>query len=287
MELVGPEIQQIAKKNGAAYVIIVYRSIGNHCNQLFQYAHYSAFCRKHGVRFVPLFIGPLTSDFQRLGTEHGLANARLWYPLLSYAVKFLVKLGALKPWGFDSPEAVRGFLNDFSPAKTYLVSGWEFKFDDLLEEYRDTFKELFELNGAAHSSPTNSKTLGIHIRRGDYRFFEGGKYYFSDETYKNIILRAQKVFKGKIERVVVFTNDPDIDRGAYTQIQNVEFSATSSKPYVHDLEAMSRCGWLIGPPSTFTMWASYVGKVPLYLARGPLAAFGEDDFKIYPFRSGE
>ena len=33
---------------------------------------------------------------------------------------------------------------------------------------------------------------------------------------------------------------------------------------IEDLYALARCDYLIGPPSTFSAWASFYGKVPLY-----------------------
>jgi hypothetical protein len=32
---------------------------------------------------------------------------------------------------------------------------------------------------------------------------------------------------------------------------------------IEDIYAFARCDYLIGPPSTFTMWASFYGNVPL------------------------
>ena len=34
-----------------------------------------------------------------------------------------------------------------------------------------------------------------------------------------------------------------------------------------DLYALSRCDYIIGPPSTFSQWASYYGHVPLRFLR--------------------
>ena len=38
---------------------------------------------------------------------------------------------------------------------------------------------------------------------------------------------------------------------------------------VEDLYSFARCDYLIGPPSTYTMWASYYGGVPLCLITHP------------------
>ena len=54
----------------------------------------------------------------------------------------------------------------------------------------------------------------------------------------------------------------------------------SSGVAVEDLYALAGCDLLIGPPSTFTQWASFYGKVPLYHAWSPDAAPTRDDFAV-------
>lgn len=44
---------------------------------------------------------------------------------------------------------------------------------------------------------------------------------------------------------------------------------------------MSQCDYLIGPPSTFTGWASYIGNVPLKYIESKNIDFTLEDFKIY------
>jgi len=34
--------------------------------------------------------------------------------------------------------------------------------------------------------------------------------------------------------------------------------------FIEDLYTLASCDYIIGPPSTFTMWASFYGRVPLY-----------------------
>ena len=42
---------------------------------------------------------------------------------------------------------------------------------------------------------------------------------------------------------------------------------------------MSQCDYLMGPPSTFTMWASFMGKVPLGIIRDRSQTLSMADFK--------
>ena len=46
-----------------------------------------------------------------------------------------------------------------------------------------------------------------------------------------------------------------------------------------DLYGLSCCDYLMGPPSTFSQWASFYGKVPLKLLYSPNETFSLQDFK--------
>ena len=39
-------------------------------------------------------------------------------------------------------------------------------------------------------------------------------------------------------------------------------------PAVHDLHTLAACDYLIGPPSTFSQWASFSGNTPLLHLEG-------------------
>ena len=58
-------------------------------------------------------------------------------------------------------------------------------------------------------SRPNSIKLGVHVRRGDYKTWQGGKYYYSDEQYADVILRFASLHKDKDLTVFVCGNAPD------------------------------------------------------------------------------
>jgi hypothetical protein len=47
-----------------------------------------------------------------------------------------------------------------------------------------------------------------------------------------------------------------------------------------DLFALASCDYIIGPPSTFTMWASFFGNVPLFMINDPWVPLRLDCFAI-------
>jgi len=50
---------------------------------------------------------------------------------------------------------------------------------------------------------------------------------------------------------------------------------------IEDMYAFARCDYLIGPPSTFTLWASFYGCVPLNLIRSSDQRQALADFRVH------
>jgi hypothetical protein len=49
-----------------------------------------------------------------------------------------------------------------------------------------------------------------------------------------------------------------------------------------DLHLLSQCDYLIGPPSSYSAWASYRGRVPLLFVRTAEQRFDLGDFAVRP-----
>lgn len=100
--------------------------------------------------------------------------------------------------------------------------------------------------------------VGVHVRRGDYRDFIGGRFYFSDNEYSEIMDRIVEMYPDKTIYFFVASNEkvPHFSRFNYV-ITEGSFTAA------HDLYGLSICDFIIGPISTFSRWASFVGDVPL------------------------
>ena len=44
--------------------------------------------------------------------------------------------------------------------------------------------------------------------------------------------------------------------------------------------SLAECDYIVGPPSTFSTWASFYGNVPIYRITDPSAEFSIADFKV-------
>jgi hypothetical protein len=102
--------------------------------------------------------------------------------------------------------------------------------------------------------------IGVHIRGGDYKRWMDGKYFFHDDVYKRYIEMIQNYIENKYKQECVFI----IFSNEETSFKTVKNMYVSNNDWYIDHHAMSLCDFLFGPPSTFTMWAAFMGKIPYH-----------------------
>ncbi len=102
--------------------------------------------------------------------------------------------------------------------------------------------------------------IGIHIRRGDYQTWLDGRYYFSIETYKEFMHQVEQVYSDKKVCFYIASNEK-IPTDSFDGFSCISINGANAAT---DLYALSLCDRLIGPPSTFSRWASFMNRVPLY-----------------------
>lgn len=117
--------------------------------------------------------------------------------------------------------------------------------------------------------------VGIHIRRGDYKYYQEGKYYFSIQQYVDIMHGF--VDNCCNDKVVVFfiSSNEKIDLTVFNDLK--VFQIGDSSP-VKDLVGLSMCDYIIGPPSTYSAWASIYHDVQLYWIENPKKNIIKSDF---------
>jgi hypothetical protein len=112
----------------------------------------------------------------------------------------------------------------------------------------------------------SGKVLGVHIRRGDYRVFKNGKYFFEDVTYVDYI-RMVQLNDPEYKTILILSNEIESVNRDLFNFDNIYFVHGNE---FEDYFVMAHCDLLIGPPSTFTYWANYIG-------RGTLVYMESDD----------
>lgn len=146
------------------------------------------------------------------------------------------------------PEAIGSRNRCFRLPGLMIVHGWtELRNFEAMKQFGDDIRGFFK-------SPCNlilprargEIVVGIHKRRGDYRMWRSGIYCYGDDVYGRVMGEMRKVLGAEREvRFEIFSDEE------------------SRRSPEDDQHLMSQCDYLIGPPSTFSTWASFMGRVPL------------------------
>lgn len=164
-------------------------------------------------------------------------------------------------------------LDELRSRKRIAVDGWHFRFPDLFLSNKKEIKEMFAikseyLNEIKPYMDDRLKkadiSLGVHIRRGDYKTWMGGKYYFSDDVYINHIRQFMKLFPDKKVAVFICTNDRKLDIKKYKELLKEGDIYLPNGNEIEDLYVLSQCNYLLGVKSTFSLMASFYNDRPFY-----------------------
>ena len=124
--------------------------------------------------------------------------------------------------------------------------------------------------------------IGVHIRRGDYATWNEGKFFYSLEEYHTFMLRLQKFYKDKKIAFFISSNE-DFPLDIFNDCQCYRFNQEPSGAIL-DLYTLSICDRIIGPFSSYSRWASFIGEVPLCFLESKEQDFSEECFsKIVDF----
>ncbi len=130
--------------------------------------------------------------------------------------------------------------------------------------------------------------VGVHIRHGDYKTFYGGRYYYTFEEFHHFMLQIKNMHNEKHVAFFISSNEAfnvDIFNGCKCYRFEKEPSGD-----ILDLHTLSLCDLIIGPWSTYSRWASFIGEVPLCFIKNKDQVLSKDNFSIvsdfYHFQDG-
>tara|TARA_Y100001978_G_scaffold118378_1_gene105547 strand:- start:41 stop:817 length:777 start_codon:yes stop_codon:yes gene_type:complete len=237
-------------------IIIIIEKYGGFCNRFFQSIHYHAFSIENNIIFFnPSMLGLLRFD------------NNLYYFLDKVNNFFLCIFSKTLRLIFR-----RNNINITINNNNYIkiVSGWDFRENKLTERHHEKLKRIYRFERKNFSKKTkilinyleNLKKkgkyiIGLHIRRNDYKSWNNGQYYFSDDFYLFVInnLRVNFTKKNKEPYIVVVSDEPISSE--------IGFDLVSNGSWKEDQIILQNCDLLVGPPSTYSMWASYISQIPL------------------------
>ncbi len=118
--------------------------------------------------------------------------------------------------------------------------------------------------------------IGIHIRAGDYSQHLGGKFCYGIEDYLGFMRQVLSLFPHQRVAFMVCSNG-DLQREAFEEF-NYLFG---NNDFVEDMYVFAKCDYLLGAPSTYTLWACLYGDVPLCFVHDPNEKISLSKFQDY------
>lgn len=273
----------IANKERTTQMKIV-SAEGQTCNQFWIYSNYIADCLEAGEKMIILAPDISIIDYPTL-----LNNDIIKFPLYS---DFFCKLIGYKRYinllqKIFANKYARLFYSFFFqliPFVNYIdgkMAGYRSKYRI---KQKENLTAIFTPNVFIINTVTifinNIRThydmvIGIHVRRGDYKTWLNGKYFYSDEEYHSVMLKIQSLFSNKKVAFFISSNERlDIECFKDCSCFILPKSSTSM-----DLYGLSISDYIVGPPSSFSAWASFYGEVPLYILENFENKITLDSFK--------
>lgn len=253
---------------------------GQMCNRIWSFAPFIAFAMQHRTRLLIPFFGEYASEFPNLGTLANIHFARTANPAylrlvrrlfrtlrsLPRGLRSILRIKIAERWGHE----VWDHATLVAPLSAVFLSGWTHPTPVAdLRPWRDDYRRILrpceracrkgeEALDRARQHARN--VVGIHLRRADYRDWAGGRYAFSNTQYAALMSRITTQLEGSTAFLLCSNEQIDI-----TDFSGLEVFLVPDASGVEDLYALSLCDFIAGPPSTYSMWASFYGDVPLHI----------------------
>ena len=250
---------------------------GRMANNILQYGHVYAWGREHGRKTMSMRFAYKYPYFHICDTPHHN------FPTYVFA-KYAAKWGLIPTVTFSDDEA-RNVANEQTMLRSRMlvVTGWEARWYDLFLKYKSEILDLFAFRPAIEQSIQTAVmkgSLGVHIRRGDYANFYGGRFLYTDAQYVAVIRRFLELHPQQTN-IYICGNDPKLNKDYYRrELADCQVVFPDGNPG-EDLCLLSHCDYLIGAPSTFSLVAAMYRDLPLYWIEDADAPVIEASFRRF------
>jgi len=189
---------------------------------------------------------------------------------------------ALNDWDTELRLSSPDFLDTARSSQLLFVRGWGFRDGEMVRKHAEEIREFFRIPEKnqknideliAHARHDTDVLIGIHIRHGVLHFENTRRYFYATPRYADFMDQLITLFPGQRVSFLLCSDWPQ-DPATFSKF-NVTFGTGD---LVEDLYAFARCDYLVGIPSTFTMWASFYGQVPLSFIRSVDQRLNLSDF---------
>ncbi|MFQ5804386.1 MAG: hypothetical protein ACE5JQ_15965, partial [Candidatus Methylomirabilales bacterium] len=286
-------------------MIVIAKKSGQLANRLFLFAHFIAFAEEHGVRvmnpafdeYCRYFLSTVKDPLCRYPPGNPLVTNPRMSRITYGAIQRVLRLWERAEMKSRHMEVIsidlNGNCNMADPMfvelakrrKLLLIRGWNFRNHDVFNKHADTIRKYFiplekhrnnVVSVISKAREGCDILIGVHIRQGDYAKFRNGIYLYETTRYAKLMGQVTALFEGKRVGFLVCSN-AEQDRGHFPDLE----VAYSTNHLVEDLYGLTGCDLIMGPPSTYSMWASFYGRVPLYIIEKANAAPTRGGFEVF------
>ena len=252
---------------------------GQTCNRLWTYIASVAQCIAERKKMIIIFYDWTIEDFPNL-----LHCPFIYYPLWH---KWYLERGN----GWNN---YKGLTWKVTHNKTWdkifkffgCTKGWQTRTDtrylmQTLPELKHIFRPKDEIMNKAEGiikemKQTSNLVVGVHIRRGDYATWNDGRFYYELEDYHQFMLRIIQLYKD--HRVSFFISSNEVFSSEIFKDCECRRFGQEPSGAILDLYTLSLCDRIIGPFSSYSRWASFIGEVPLCFLETKDQQFMEENF---------
>jgi hypothetical protein len=289
-------------------MIVIAEKYGQLGNRLFVFAHFVASALEHGLKVSNPAFDEYAEFFETTGRDlfcrypvrpsllKGRRARRWLYTLVNRLANSLayrsprgrfwqvIRIEESESYDLSAPE----FIAAAREKPFVFVQGWLFRDEPALRKHATALREFFaparevaeRIGEHVRRAREGCELLvGVHVRQGDYRNFEGGRYFYESSEYARMMREAERLFPERRVGFLVCSNerqDPAVFNG--------HRHTPGPGHFVDDMYALAACDYIIGPPSTYTLWASFYGGAPLHPVEGPGASITLEGFRPYGSR---
>lgn len=180
-------------------------------------------------------------------------------------------------------KSVKAYLKNCLQKQRVFCYGWPFYDLSSLRQnaniIRNFFSPTLEVKKYVKDNMCGGQIIiGVHIRRGDYRTWRGGEFYFENKVYKHYMDCLFKQIESKSVHYILFSNEEiKID-----DFECADYSVSLAEgTAIQDFYMQASCDYLIGPPSSYSGMASFLGSVPRFIITSDNEDFSFDRMRVW------
>ncbi len=179
------------------------------------------------------------------------------------------------------------------------TKGWQTRTDtrylqQTLPQLKHIFRPREEIMQKAEAMVDGLKqqsdlVVGVHIRRGDYATWHNGRFFYELADYHRFMLQVQDVYRDRRVSFFISSNE-EFPLSIFPGCNCSRFGREPSGAIL-DLYTLSLCHRIMGPFSSYSRWASFIGQVPLCFLEASDMQLADDSFStitdFFHFENGK